>query len=161
MPLVNLELKCVLACPWQYLDVVYRRFWSYIIDRIFLQQKKGNKLCSHIRLNVFQYLGETCSCSTTLDFTVLCQKSKMNYLFECFVSLIHRSEYWLLIVFKPASQSCEPVSQAVRPDLFSPFCLCMCVSKPTGFNCITIILLHYLEGMCKTTAGSCAIMKIF
>lgn len=42
MPLVKLELKSVLVCLWQYLDVMYSRF--YIRDRVSLLRKMDVRL---------------------------------------------------------------------------------------------------------------------
>lgn len=51
MPLVKLELKSVLVCLWQYLDVTYSRF--YIGDRVSLLRKMDVRLYLEGRWRLF------------------------------------------------------------------------------------------------------------
>lgn len=86
----------------------------------FPATEKGYASCPDTTLSVFQHLEESCLCSTSMDYTLLCHENKMNYLFECVVPL-NMSQYWL---FKPVSQSWKPVSQAL-PYILSSADLCV------------------------------------
>lgn len=150
MPLVNLHKMCF-GFPTV-------NIWMLCVQYIreLLQRDKSAFLCKgyssgpDTRLCVFQHLGRSHSFSASIDYTPLITIKGIIYLSVLF-PWIGLSIDW---TFESKLETCESSFQS-RPVYFRlQMCVCQRSDQTHGMCCISIILLHYLEGMSKQTAGS-------